>query len=157
VSGLTLRWHSSPVRAARPVVATGVFDLLHVGHVRFLARAAAAGPLVVGVEDDARVRARKGPGRPLMAAEDRCELVGALRAVAGVFVVSGDPELWTPAAYTDLLRALGPSALALTEGDPALGGKSRTAAALGARVVVAPLERGHSTTLLAERIYQTFG
>jgi D-glycero-beta-D-manno-heptose 1-phosphate adenylyltransferase len=157
VSGLTLRWHSAPAQAARPVVATGVFDLLHVGHVRFLARAAAAGPLVVGVEDDARVRARKGPGRPLVAAEDRCELLGALRAVAGVFAIGGDPELWTPAAYTALLRPLRPAALALTEGDPALGGKRRTAEALGAGVLVAPLEQGHSTTVLTTRIYQTFG
>jgi cytidyltransferase-like protein len=134
------------------VVATGIFDLLHVGHVRFLEFASRAGsPLVVGVEDDDRTRARKGPGHPLVPVADRCEVIAALRAVDGVFAVGGDPKAWDPDVYSTLLRQLRPAVLALTEGDPAEEGKRRTAAELGADVVVAPLVEERSTTLLAEQ------
>ena len=62
--------------------ANGCFDLLHVGHVRYLESAAEeADVLVVAVNDDRSVRALKGPGRPILPAADRAELVAALRAV----------------------------------------------------------------------------
>jgi rfaE bifunctional protein nucleotidyltransferase chain/domain len=70
--------------------ANGCFDLLHVGHVRYLQGAAAeADRLVVAVNDDRSVALLKGHGRPILAAEDRAELVGAVRGVAYV-VVFGD-------------------------------------------------------------------
>ena len=71
-------------------LANGVFDLLHVGHVRFLQDAAAhADCLVVAVNDDESVRTLKGEGRPLMSAHDRVELIAALRGVDYVVVFSG--------------------------------------------------------------------
>ena len=70
--------------------ANGCFDLLHAGHVRYLQGAAAeAGRLVVAVNDDASVAALKGPGRPILPAADRAELVAGLRGVDYV-VVFGD-------------------------------------------------------------------
>src|SRR5690606_14015599 len=69
---LTLDWISRPTSAERPAVVTGAFDILHVGHVRYLKSVRARGfPLVVGVESDERVRAWKGPGRPINPAEER--------------------------------------------------------------------------------------
>ena len=66
--------------------ANGCFDLLHVGHVRYLQAAAAeADRLIVAVNDD-EMAARKGPGRPIMSARDRAELVAALRGVDYVLV-----------------------------------------------------------------------
>jgi D-glycero-beta-D-manno-heptose 1-phosphate adenylyltransferase len=63
-------------------LANGCFDVLHVGHVRYLQGAAAeADRLVVGVNDDDSVAALKGPGRPILAAADRAEVVAALRGV----------------------------------------------------------------------------
>jgi D-glycero-beta-D-manno-heptose 1-phosphate adenylyltransferase len=63
-------------------LANGAFDLLHVGHVRYLQAAAAeADCLVVAVNDDASVRTLKGDGRPIMKDADRAELVAALRCV----------------------------------------------------------------------------
>jgi rfaE bifunctional protein nucleotidyltransferase chain/domain len=63
-------------------LANGCFDLLHVGHVRYLESAAAeADILVVAVNDDASVGRLKGPGRPIMAAAHRAELIAALRVV----------------------------------------------------------------------------
>jgi rfaE bifunctional protein nucleotidyltransferase chain/domain len=70
--------------------ANGCFDLLHVGHVRYLQSAAAEGDrLIVAVNDDASVAALKGEGRPVQPAADRAELVAALRGVDYV-VVFGD-------------------------------------------------------------------
>jgi D-glycero-beta-D-manno-heptose 1-phosphate adenylyltransferase len=69
--------------------ANGVFDLLHVGHVRYLQGAAAeADRLIVAINDDASVRALKGPSRPILSAADRAELVAALRGVDYVLVFS---------------------------------------------------------------------
>jgi rfaE bifunctional protein nucleotidyltransferase chain/domain len=67
--------------------ANGAFDLLHVGHVRYLEAAAQeADVLVVGVNDDDSVRGLKGEGRPIMTAADRAELVAALRCVDYVVI-----------------------------------------------------------------------
>jgi rfaE bifunctional protein nucleotidyltransferase chain/domain len=67
--------------------ANGCFDLLHVGHVRYLRAAAAeADRLVVAVNDDASVAVLKGPGRPILSARERAELVAALRGVDYVVI-----------------------------------------------------------------------
>jgi len=91
-------------RAAKHTIsfANGAFDLLHVGHVRYLQGAAQEGDvLVVAVNDDASVRALKGDGRPVLAAEARAELVAALRCVDYVVIF---PEL----TVGPLLEALRP-------------------------------------------------
>ena len=70
-------------------LANGCFDILHVGHIRYLAGAAAeADRLVVAVNDDASVTALKGPGRPVLSADERAELVAALASVDYVVVFS---------------------------------------------------------------------
>jgi rfaE bifunctional protein nucleotidyltransferase chain/domain len=67
---------------AQVVLANGCFDLVHVGHVRYLTAARALGDvLVVGLNADASVRALKGPGRPRMPARERAEILLALRPV----------------------------------------------------------------------------
>jgi rfaE bifunctional protein nucleotidyltransferase chain/domain len=67
--------------------ANGCFDLLHVGHIRYLESAAReADVLVVAVNDDDSVRQLKGPGRPILPAPDRAELVAALRCVDYVVI-----------------------------------------------------------------------
>jgi D-glycero-beta-D-manno-heptose 1-phosphate adenylyltransferase len=74
-------------------LANGCFDLLHVGHVRYLLAAAAeADRLIVAVNDDRSVMGLKGAGRPILPASDRAELVAALRGVDYV-VVFGDPNV----------------------------------------------------------------
>ncbi len=68
--------------ARRVVLANGCFDLLHVGHLRYLAAARALGDvLVVALNDDSSVRANKGPGRPLVPLPERAELLLGLRVV----------------------------------------------------------------------------
>ena len=82
--------------------ANGCFDLLHVGHVRYLQAAAAeADRLVVAINDDESVARLKGPGRPILSAHDRAELVAGLRGVDYV-VVFAEPTV------TPLLLAMKP-------------------------------------------------
>jgi rfaE bifunctional protein nucleotidyltransferase chain/domain len=64
------------------VFGNGCFDLIHVGHIRYLQGAKALGDiLVVGINSDASVRALKGPGRPLQPQEERVEIIGSLECV----------------------------------------------------------------------------
>jgi len=88
-------------RAGRTIAfANGCFDLLHVGHVRYLQAASLeADRLIVAVNDDAAA-ARKGPGRPILKAAERAELVAALRGVDYVTIFS-EP---TVAPLLELLR-----------------------------------------------------
>lgn len=82
--------------------ANGCFDVLHVGHVRYLSGSAAeADRLIVAVNDDASAAALKGPGRPIQTAGDRAELIAALRMVDYVVVF---PDL----TVERLLRVLEP-------------------------------------------------
>ncbi|TDQ46910.1 adenylyltransferase/cytidyltransferase family protein [Actinorugispora endophytica] len=144
---LTLDWVSRPAATERPAIVTGAFDILHVGHVRYLGSVRERGfPLLVGVESDERVRAWKGPERPVNPAGERAEMLAALACVDGVFIVSGPPEATSWEHYADLLRPLRPAALAYTEGDPYSEAKRRGADALDAAALELPLTLGRSTS-----------
>ena len=81
--------------------ANGCFDLLHVGHVRYLQGAAAEGDrLIVAVNDDESVRRLKGAGRPILPAADRAEIVASVRGVDYVVLFDGE----TVAPLLELLR-----------------------------------------------------
>ena len=85
----------------RIILANGCFDILHAGHVRYLAGAKALrGVLVVGVNSDASVRQLKGAGRPLLGEQDRAELVAAVAAVDYVTIFDSG----TVTALLELLR-----------------------------------------------------
>lgn len=72
---------------ARIVLANGCFDVLHVGHVRYLAGASELGDLlIVGINSDQQVAAQKGPGRPVLPADERAEIVSALESVSYVTI-----------------------------------------------------------------------
>ena len=130
------------------VVVTGVFDLLHVGHLRFLCAARELGArLVVGVESDERVRRWKGPDRPIQTQEDRCELLSALRVVDDVFIIEG--ERVEPDYYVELMRPLHARYLAVTVNDPFLEAKRAAMAEIGVELrVVIPRVENYSTSHL---------
>lgn len=121
-------------------LANGVFDLLHVGHVRYLEGARReADVLVVAVNDDACVRALKGPDRPVLPAEDRAELVAALRCVDAV-VIFPEPTV------TPLLEMLRPDVHCkgtdyTVESVP----ERATVAAYGGRTAIVGDPKDHST------------
>jgi D-glycero-beta-D-manno-heptose 1-phosphate adenylyltransferase len=130
------------------VVATGVFDLLHIGHLRFLEAARELGDaLAVGVESDERVRRWKGPARPIQSEEDRSALIGALRVVDGVFPIGG--ERVDPGYYAGLFRPMGARYLAVTADDPFLEEKREAMAGIGVELrIVTPRIENYSTSRL---------
>jgi len=135
-------------RGGRRVVFTnGCFDLLHPGHVRCLAEARALGDLlVVAINSDRSVLANKGPERPLVAEQDRAEVLAALVSVDYVTIFD-EP---TP---RELISRVLPSVL-VKGADWALdqvAGREEVEAA-GGRVVAIPLAPGYSTTNLVQRI-----
>ncbi|HKV84670.1 MAG TPA: adenylyltransferase/cytidyltransferase family protein [Ktedonobacterales bacterium] len=132
------------------VVVTGVFDVLHIGHLRFLEAARALGDaLMVGIESDERVRRWKGPRRPVQGETDRRALVEALRVVDETFLITG--ERVDPAYYVELLAPLRPRYLAVTADDPLLMEKRQAMAAIHVEVpVVVPRIENYSTTRLVE-------
>jgi rfaE bifunctional protein nucleotidyltransferase chain/domain len=137
-------------RSGKTVVFTnGVFDLLHPGHVRYLETARALGDaLIVGVNADASVRRNKGPSRPVTPEGERAEVLAALASVDAVVIF---PE-HTPA---EIVRALQPDVLVKGADWPAdqIVGRD-TVEARGGRVVLVPVEAGHSTTTIVERVRQ---
>ncbi len=135
-------------RAGRQVVFTnGCFDLLHPGHVRCLAEARTLGDLlVVAINSDRSVRGNKGPERPLVAEQDRAEVLAALASVDYVTIFD-EP---TP---RELIARVLPSVL-VKGADWApdqVAGREEVEAA-GGRVVSIPLAPGYSTTNLVQRI-----
>lgn len=155
-SHLSLEWTSprDPLQMPlRPVIATGAFDILHIGHLRLLEEAHRRGhPFAVGVESDERVRAWKGPTRPLNTELDRAALLSALRCVDGVFIVAGDPARTHWRDYARLLAPLRPAALVFTQGDPYDGPKRRAAVELGAQVWEVPHVPKRSTSGIVDRM-----
>lgn len=134
--------------AGRRIVFTnGVFDLLHPGHVRYLQDARALGEvLVVGLNADASVRRNKGPKRPINPEDERAEVLAALACVDVVVIFDED----TPAG---IVRLVQPDILVKGADWPAdqIVGRD-IVEARGGRVVLMPVEPGHSTTAIVERV-----
>ena len=84
---LVARVRAAREAGARIVLANGCFDVLHVGHIRYLAGARELGDiLVVGINSDEQVAIQKGPGRPVLPAIERAEIVAALESVTYVTI-----------------------------------------------------------------------
>lgn len=139
-------------RGQRIVLANGCFDLLHVGHTRYLEGAKREGDvLIVAVNNDAGVRALKGPGRPLLSASDRAALVAALAAVDYV-VIFEEP---TVAALIETLR---PDVHAKgTDYTPDMVPEREAVRAIGGRVAIVGDPKQHSTRDLLADIRRRFG
>jgi rfaE bifunctional protein nucleotidyltransferase chain/domain len=136
----------------RIVLANGCFDLLHAGHVRYLTAARALGDvLFVGLNSDASVTRLKGPGRPLMAAAERAEILGALRCVDHVVVFDDD-------SADGLIRRLRPDVHAKgTDYSEATVPERESVRAGGGRVAIAGDPKDHSTRDLIALIVERFG
>lgn len=129
------------------VTTNGCFDLVHVGHLRYLQWARSHGDvLLVCVNTDRSVRALKGEKRPIVPEADRAELLAGFSCVDGVVLFDED----TPEA---LLRHIRPN-VHVKGGQYTLETlpEAPTLLAVGARVVFAPMSEGHSTSTLIERV-----
>jgi len=141
------------LRAAglRIVLANGCFDLLHVGHLRYLREARALGDvLFVGINSDAAVARLKGAGRPLMPAGERAELLASLRAVDHVVVFDDDTSDGLLAALRPAVHAKGTDYAADAVPEAA------TARALGATIAIVGDPKAHATRDLIALIVERF-
>jgi rfaE bifunctional protein nucleotidyltransferase chain/domain len=134
-------------RGSRIVLANGCFDVLHVGHVRYLQGARREGDvLVVAVNGDAAVRVLKGEGRPLMPAVERAELVAALAGVDYVIVFE---EL----TVESVIRAIRPDVHAKgTDYTEQSVPERAVVAEYGGRVAIVGDPKDHSTTEMIGRL-----
>jgi glycerol-3-phosphate cytidylyltransferase len=142
------------VEGKRVVATNGCFDLLHVGHVRYLAAARKLGDvLVVGLNSDDSVRQLKGEGRPVNRERDRAEVLSALESVDYVTIF---PEK----RATNFLHAAQPAVYA-KGGDyttDTLDPEERAVLdEFGTRIEIIPFEKGYSTSKLLTRIGQNNG
>jgi len=142
---LKIREHKS--RGERIVLANGCFDVLHVGHVRYLQGARREGDvLVVAINADPSVRALKGEGRPILPAEARARLVAGLSAVSYV-VIFDQPDV------TRLLSTLRPDVHAKgTDYTVETVPERETAGRLGIRIAIVGDPKQHSTRGLLARL-----
>ncbi len=146
---LTARAAEMRAEGRKLVLTNGCFDLLHVGHVRYLQQAAELGDrLAVAVNGDESVQALKGPGRPLNGEDDRAEVLAALACVDFV-------TIFPAVRATEVIEAVRPAIYA-KGGDYTLESLDpEEVAALkkaGAEIKTLPLVPGKSTTRLIERM-----
>ena len=132
---------------SRVVLANGCFDVLHVGHVRYLAGARELGDvLVVGVNSDEQVARLKGSGRPILPASDRAEIVAALESVTYVTVFD-EPTV------EELLLALKPDVHAKgTDYTEDSVPERDVVRSYGGRVAIVGDPKDHSTSAILARL-----
>jgi D-glycero-beta-D-manno-heptose 1-phosphate adenylyltransferase len=144
---LVTRVNENRARGLTHAFANGAFDLLHVGHIRYLEAARReADRLIVAVNDDRSVRALKGPNRPVLNQADRAELVAALRAVDYV-VIFPEPTV------TPLLELLRPDVHCKgTDYTIETVPERETVRAYGGRIAIVGDPKDHSTSDLLSRL-----
>jgi len=133
----------------RLVLTNGCFDLLHLGHVRYLAAARGLGDrLVVGLNSDESVRLLKGPSRPITPQSDRAEILSALRSVDDVII-------FTAERATTLIRALRPDVYVKGADytlDTLDSGEVSALREVGAAIELVPMVSGRSTTQILKAL-----
>jgi D-glycero-beta-D-manno-heptose 1-phosphate adenylyltransferase len=142
--------HAERAEGRMIAFANGCFDVLHVGHVRYLADAKTqADRLIVAVNSDDSVKGLKGPGRPILSGPDRAEMVAALESVDYVVLFS-DPDVHR------LLRLLKPDVHCKgTDYTPETVPERDTVLAYGGRIAIVGDPKDHSTRDLLARIKAT--
>jgi rfaE bifunctional protein nucleotidyltransferase chain/domain len=132
----------------RIVLTGGCFDILHVGHVRFLSEAKKMGDyLVVLLENDKNVKKLKGKNRPVFIQEERAEMLSALENVDLIVLL---PTMENDSDYLDLVMKIKPGIIAVTENDPQIEKKKAQAKQIGVELKVIPSVKTLSTSKLAK-------
>lgn len=138
------------------ILATGAFDVIHTGHVRFLKNAKEHGDvLFVGLDSDENVRRNKGANRPLNGINDRLHVIAALDSVDFVFDLDDILNYEAHDASADRLRFLKPTKLALAFGDPFTEIRKKVAEANGVEgCLVGAIWKEHSSTKLLKAMHR---
>jgi rfaE bifunctional protein nucleotidyltransferase chain/domain len=141
---------AAKTKGARIVLANGCFDVLHVGHIRYLEGAKALGDLlIVGVNCDEQTRRLKGPGRPLLPQDQRAEIIAALQAVDFVTIFD-EPTV------AELLAAVHPDVHAKgTDYTAETVPERDVVRSFGGRVAIAGDPKNHSSSEIIDKVNES--
>ena len=131
----------------RLVLVGGCFDILPLGHVRFLAASKQYGMVSVALESDATLSKRKGHLRPIHKQVERAEVLASLETVDYVLLL---PHFSNDQEYFNLTKTIAPSVIAVTQGDRLMEIKKQQAQLVNGKVIVIPKISTPSTTQLAK-------
>jgi rfaE bifunctional protein nucleotidyltransferase chain/domain len=136
-----------------PIVLTsGSFDLIHLGHVKYLQRAKEfGGVLVVGVDSDAKIRRRKGDDRPMVPQDERLELLAHQRPVDMIYLKGEDEPRW------GLIKAVRPDVLVLTEDHSYSEAEQQELLEHVGRIEVVPRQASVTTSERIRQMYMHMG
>jgi D-beta-D-heptose 7-phosphate kinase/D-beta-D-heptose 1-phosphate adenosyltransferase len=132
----------------RIVLTGGSFDILHIGHVKFLSEAKGEGDyLIILLESDQKVKKLKGSNRPVFIQRERAEMLAALGSVDLVVLLR---MIEDDADYLNLMTKIKPDIIAVTENDPLIENKRRQAKEVGGELKIISLTKTFSTSKLAK-------
>lgn len=131
------------------VLAGGCFDLLHIGHIKFLKKAKKSGDiLILLLESDEAIKKLKGEGRPINKQDNRSRILSSIEYVDYVIPL---PKIYKTLDYNDLVLKIKPDTIAITSSDPNQENKNHQAKSVGGKVkVVIQKMPEHSTTKLLD-------
>lgn len=132
------------------ILVGGCFDILHFGHIEFLRKAKSFGNyLIVILESDVNVKRLKGKRRPIHNQNQRKEMLLALKSVDEVIILK---DKMVEDDYLAVIKKVGPSAVAVTKGDPFTQKKKEQAKIVGAKLIVIPKTKSPSTTQILKSL-----
>jgi rfaE bifunctional protein nucleotidyltransferase chain/domain len=132
----------------RIVLVGGCFDILHIGHVRFLSEAKGMGDyLIILLESDKKAKKLKGRNRPVFIQSERAEMLSALRSVDLIVLL---PMMENDKDYLNLVMRIKPDVIAVTENDPNIEKKRRQAKEIGAELKIIPFTKTFSSSKLVK-------
>ena len=136
----------------RVVLTSGSFDLIHLGHVKYLARAKEfADVLVVGVDSDAKIRRRKGEDRPMVPQDERLEMLAYQRPVDLIYLKHEDDQRW------GLIKAAKPDVLVLTAGHSYTADEQNALLEFCGRIEVVARQSSVTTSERIRQMYMNLG
>ena len=138
------------LKPQKTVLVGGCFDILHLGHVRFLTQAKQYGTLLVALESDETLIKFKGKSRPIHRQNERAEVLAALEVVDYVILL---PYFSSNQEYFDLIKQIKPALVAITEGDPQTSNKQAQVENVGGKLITIPKITTPSTTQLAKLLH----
>jgi rfaE bifunctional protein nucleotidyltransferase chain/domain len=134
------------------VLTSGSFDLIHLGHVKYLARAKEfGGILVVGVDSDAKIRRRKGDDRPMVPQAERLEMLAYQRPVDLIYLKDDDEPRWA------LIKAVAPDVLVLTEDHSYSAAEQEELLTIVGRIEVVKRQASVTTSERIRQMYMHMG
>ena len=134
------------------VLTSGSFDLIHLGHVKYLSRAKEfGGILVVGVDSDAKIRRRKGEDRPMVPEAERLEMLAYQRPVDLIYLKDDDEPRWA------LIKAVAPDVLVLTEDHSYTEAQQEELLTIVGRIEVVTRQASVTTSERIRQMYMNLG